>query len=314
MPPPLQFEAPGSWLSRLALAQGCDLSEVMQLFGFGAETIDIDLRMHSEALLDMRRRCRLPAESFGIAGRVMRNFHKAQLDAASLLAGAKGIPRYRYCPLCLGQRRVPHFDIQWRFVDWRYCPDHNCLMEDVCWRCRAPVTFPVDMAQSRAGRKGYASQGRCMSCAADLSGATPCRIDPSSSKVITELEACWLFNGRAMLAALFCGTALFRAEGIGTTAIGQRLHDEWLPSKETWSMTEHRLRGTGAGLSLQDMGESFESPWLFDELKTPWGTALTVQRSDRHLSAPDQDMVDAQRKTPRASLLSVPKPKGWTRS
>ena len=74
-------------------------------------------------------------------------------------------------------------------------------------------------------------------------------------------------------------------------------------------MTEHRLRGTGAGLSLQDMGESFESPWLFDELKTPWGTALTVQRSDRHLSAPDQDMVDAQRKTPRASLLSVPKPK-----
>ena len=111
--------------------------------------------MHSEALLDMRRRCRLPAESFGIAGRVMRNFHKAQLDAASLLAGRKASLGIVIALYALGSAGVPHFDIQWRFVDWRYCPDHNCLMEDVCWRCRAPVTFPVDMAQSRyAGRKG----------------------------------------------------------------------------------------------------------------------------------------------------------------
>ena len=184
VPAPFAFEAPSSWLSRLALSQGCTLEELVRFLGLRHGLFDLDRAMHGAALAELRRGCSLPEEAFAIAGRVMVGFRRAAHLGRSLLFDSKGSPCFRYCPLCLRQRRLPHLDIHWRFADWRYCPEHNCLMEDACWACRAPIGYPSDMELSNAGRAGRASQGRCQVCAEDLSAAVPCMINPASSTAI----------------------------------------------------------------------------------------------------------------------------------
>ncbi|MCU7374879.1 TniQ family protein [Paucibacter sp. O1-1] len=278
VPAPSAFEAVSSWRSRLALAQGCALDELLQFVDLDKRGVDLDLDMHGEALSELRRRCSLPKEAFAIAGCVMAGFHKAGLRDVYLLTDKAGSPRFRHCPMCLKQRRVACLDIQWRFVDWRYCPEHNCLMEHACWRCEAPLQYPRDIALSKAGRLGYGSQGRCRSCTADLAEATPCIVDPMSSTMITELEACWLLNGRALLAALCMGKARYRAEDVGTVAIGQRAHDEWLPDKGTWEACERRLRRSPLGRSSQETEEPATQLYVAHELSTKWGSVLDVTR------------------------------------
>jgi len=278
VPPPFQFEAPSSWLSRLALRQGCSSDELLEFLGMRATGVDVDLEMHGEALSELRRRCSLPATAFAVAGRVMAMFHRARLHGRDLLTDSFGRSRFRYCPLCLKQRRAAHLDIHWRFVAWRYCPDHNCLMDDICWRCRAPLLYPSDMMLSIAGRAGHASQRRCASCAADLARTTPCMVDPVSSTTITELEACWLLNGRALLAALCRGNASYRAEGVGTAAIGRRARDEWLPCPDSWMETERRLRCGATEPQTESPDDLPPLPYFFYELNTRWGTVLSLER------------------------------------
>ncbi|RYG32247.1 MAG: hypothetical protein EON93_11585 [Burkholderiales bacterium] len=278
VPTAFQFEAPSSWLSRLALAQGCELGELAQFLGLDRGVVEVDLYLHGAALVELRRRCSLPRDAFAIAGLVMAGFHKAGLCDLDLLTDPVGQPRFRYCPLCLKQRRTPHFDIQWRFVDWRYCPDHNCLMEDACWECRAPIRHPIEIATSKAGRAGHSSQGRCSACSADLAAATACMVDPALSPDITELEACWLLNGRALLAALCSGKATFRAEGIGTAAIGRRAMYGWLPRPCEWQSSESRIRRSQPALRRKDSDAPSKPSHFFHELRTPWGTALTLER------------------------------------
>lgn len=273
VPPPFEFEAPSSWLSRLALAQGCSLEELLIFLELppGADT---DQMMLGQGLAELRRKCSLSRAAFAIAGNVMGGFKKTGMSAWNLVT-ANGAPAFRYCPLCMRTRSTPHLDIQWRFVDWRYCPLHNCLMEGSCWKCKAPICYPQDMALSKAGRQGNASQRRCLRCSADLAAARPCFVNPSTSSALSELEACWLLNGRALLASLCIGTARFRAEGVGITALRHRAYGEWLPSPYQWPSVERRLR---ANLDLYRAPQETTRLRQLDELKTPWGRVVALER------------------------------------
>jgi hypothetical protein len=274
VPPPFEFEAVSSWLSRLALAQGCSLKDLLMFLELppGADT---DQMMHGQALAELRRRCSLPKTAFAVAGSVMAGFKKAGMSDWSLVT-ASGTPAFRYCPLCLRSRSTPHLDTQWRFVDWRYCPLHNCLMESNCWQCKKSVLYPQDMVTSRAGRGGLASQRRCLRCSADLAAAKSCFVNPATSRALTELEACWLTNGRALLASLCRGSGQFRAESIGTAALGRRAVSEWLPLPHQWSRLERHLRNDGR---LQDPRQESAQLHHHAELQTPWGTVLSFKRS-----------------------------------
>jgi hypothetical protein len=170
VPIPFEYEAPSSWLSRLALSQRCSLQDLMEFLAL-PEGADVDRMMHGRALEEMRRKCSLPKGAFKIAEWVMAEVQKTSLRRSRLLFDAKAGPCFKYCPGCLMEQSTPHFDIQWRFVDWRYCPLHNCLMESNCWKCSAPVCYPKDMELSKAGRGGHGSQRRCLRCSADLAAA-----------------------------------------------------------------------------------------------------------------------------------------------
>jgi hypothetical protein len=242
VPPPQQFEAPSSWLSRLALAQGCELFELLEFLGLDTAA-DVDRQLHGSALVELRQRCSLRDEDFRIAGQLMANLHRAgRLIDAALLRNLMRRPRFRYCPGCLKERRIAYLDIHWRFSDWRYCPAHNCLMEEACWRCRSSLLYPADMPSSVAGRAGYGTQARCLACTADLTAVVPCSVDPALPTSLAKHEACWLLNGRALLAALYSGGGSCGEEAFDIIEIGRRAYIEWLPQPSAWKESERRIR------------------------------------------------------------------------
>lgn len=274
VPAPFEFEAPSSWLSRLALTQGCSLEE-LRVFLELPRYSDLDRSMHGEVLVKLRQKCSLPSTAFGVSGRVMAGFKKTGMSNWSLAYDDNGVPAFRYCPVCLRKRPTAYLDIQWRFIDWRYCPLHNCLMESDCWSCKAPVGYPQDMVLSKAGRGGNASQRRCLRCSADLGAARPCFVNPVTSVALTELEACWLINGRALLASLCFGAAQYRAEGIGTAALCRRAYGEWLPLPPQWSQVERRLR---ADEDLYNEVQKRAQLRQRHQIRTPWGRVVGLER------------------------------------
>ncbi|HEY4081860.1 MAG TPA: TniQ family protein [Burkholderiaceae bacterium] len=248
VPAPHLFEAPSGWLARLALAQGCSLNELLRFLDLPRDA-DHDLQLQGPLMVKLRGKCSLPVEAFAIADRVMVGLVRSGLEAEdALLRDEQGGPRFRYCPLCLKQRGAGHFEIHWRFTDWRYCPIHKCLMEERCWNCEAPLLYPRDIAGSVAGREGHASQRRCLACSVDLAAAKPCLVDPSSSKVLMEYEAFWLHNGRALLAALSHGYARMHRGTMELEDIGARAYQAWLPTPFQWAKVERRIRSSRTSL------------------------------------------------------------------
>jgi len=201
VPAPLPAEAPGSWISRLTLSQGCSLREMLTFLDLPSQG-DLDLALHGPALAELRRKCSLPPAAFAVADRVITRVVQASLGDEVLHMDIGGKPLYRYCPLCLKEGSPPVFQIYWRFLDWRYCPAHSCLMESNCRDCGHALHYPRDMEASSAGRNGHGSQSRCQRCACDLAAAIPCLLDPRRMGGLSRLESHWLHAGRALVAAL----------------------------------------------------------------------------------------------------------------
>jgi len=199
--PPLPEEAPSSWISSLALAQGCSLAEMFEFLGLRSGG-DMDFELRGAALSELRARCGLPSTAFAIAERVMTRIGDAGLRGELLYVDDRGEPRSRFCPLCLKERRPATLSIFWRFVDWRRCPDHHCLMEKRCLACGRSVRYPRDMTFSRAGREGHASQHRCQHCSADLSLLSPCVVSQTYIDGLPAREADWIQGGCELIKAL----------------------------------------------------------------------------------------------------------------
>jgi len=205
VPQPGLFEAGSSWMSRLALAQGASLSEVLKLFRFIGH-VDLDRRLRGNRLAQIRRVCGLPNSALAIHERVMTSLESMHPVGEHYLAQTESNrPRFRFCPQCLSEMRSPHFPIHWRFIAWRWCSVHDCLLEDTCPNCARPTSFPTDIATSKAGRLGYAMLNRCLSCGQRLDRITPCYLQIDGFRRVSRLEQMILENGRALLAALYHG-------------------------------------------------------------------------------------------------------------
>lgn len=119
-----------------------------------------------------------------------------------LVRDARGNPSCRYCPACLREHAVANFELHWRFVPWRYCPIHLCLMEERCPHCAGAVVLPFAMISSGKRKAGVASLSDCQYCSGRLYEVAPIRLDSLS---ITEFDEHRLANGRALMAALYRG-------------------------------------------------------------------------------------------------------------
>ncbi len=255
IPKPGLFEAGSSWISRLALSQGADLREILKLLKLTGRH-DLDRRMCGPRLTAIRRICGLDSSALAIHERVMTSLQRIHRVGANYLAEtASRQPRFRFCPQCLSEMRPPHFPIHWRFIAWRWCPMHDCLLEDACPNCHHPISFPVDIAASKAGRMGYAMLNRCLSCGMRLDRIEPCYLQINGFRRVSSLEQMVLNNGRALLATLYFRR--FSIDGrIGHAQIARLEELErhgGLPPQFDWLAPEkvrlRKLAGKQSGLS-----------------------------------------------------------------
>jgi hypothetical protein len=204
VPAPFQFEAPSSWLTRLACAQGLGTLEELLRFLELPVGVDLDWHLQGPALDELRRRCRLPRQSFGVSSRLMAGAGVCDVRLDKLLLTAKdGGARFRFCPCCLAERRVPYLDIHWRFACWRWCPVHNAVLYDACPACTFSVQHPLLIESTRAGRAGHATLNRCANCSNGFSGPMAQQYARDCIQALGKAEMLRLTNGRAVLAALY---------------------------------------------------------------------------------------------------------------
>lgn len=213
VPAPFQFEAPSSWLSRLALAQGLTSLDQLRQFLNLPKEFDLDWYVTGPRLQDLRRRCGLPGSSFAIADRLMSGILASGMGARSfLLVGRKGNAQSRYCPGCLAERRVAYLDIHWRFKAWRWCPVHDCLLLDACPDCEALLEHPCLIESKQAARAGHATLARCLRCSTLLSHEDLQLLAGECMKALNSVERLWMTNGRALLSALVHRRYQFRRQ------------------------------------------------------------------------------------------------------
>ena len=155
-----------------------------------------------------------------------------------------GSPRFRFCVCCLSEMTTPHFPIHWRFIAWRRCPLHDCVLEDSCPHCGAPVVLPKCIQNAASGHAGYAGLDRCLSCAKRLTSAVPYLLQVGKVRRVNQWEDQQLANGRALLAALV--TRSFRIAGCSVTFRLRSLDDVWswraFPDLFDWLSPDVRRR------------------------------------------------------------------------
>lgn len=203
MPSVEPFESVSSWLCRLALSQGVSPGDICDYLDVGI-TSEIDFQFHGSRLANLRTICGLPETAFHVHDRVISSLVKAAVSGNKLLARdeSKWL-RYRYCVGCLGEMQTPSYPIHWRFVPWRWCPVHDCLMESECQNCKSAILLPRDLAIGGTARKGVGTLSRCLICGERLTDRQPCNVSDLSTDQITVWERLQLSNGRALLAALY---------------------------------------------------------------------------------------------------------------
>ena len=247
VPTPFEFEAVSGWLPRLALSQGTALPDVANFLGIDLG-MDVDRAVVGRKLRHVRKVCALPDSAFAIAEKIMHSLDLIAPAGDQFMARRGGrSPRFRFCVACLLEMATPHFPIHWRFVAWRRCPLHDCLLEDACPHCAAPVVFPTCIESSASGRAGYAGLDRCLSCAKRLTTATPCALQVGAVRLVDRREDQHLANGRALLAALVHRS--FRIEGRDGTFRLRSLADlrakQAIPERFDWLAPDQFRRRVG---------------------------------------------------------------------
>lgn len=147
-----------------------------------------------------------------LVDRVINNLRLLDPDGGRYLLTRRGVPQYRYCPVCLASDRIKFFRIEWRFRCWFWCPLHRCCLLDACPTCKAAIQLPYDLISAGKSRSGVASLHHCLRCEADLTADARRLEGALSSSALTEWELCQMRFGRAVLATLLYGRFTLRTE------------------------------------------------------------------------------------------------------
>lgn len=200
VPVPQTFESVGGWICKLALSQGATPTEICDFLNIGLIQ-DVDRVMFGARLAKLRHDCGLPETAFYVHDKVITSLQKMSNCGQKLLAiQGRKMMQYRYCTRCLQEMHEPFFPIHWRFVAWRGCPLHDCLMESSCPNCNSPVLLLRDLASS-----GFGSMSRCLECGARLTSRAPLLLEEIPAEMLSEWELRQIQNGRALLSALYYG-------------------------------------------------------------------------------------------------------------
>jgi hypothetical protein len=213
VPAPYGFESPASWISRAALSQGIRVRELLKFFGLSRAT-DFDMDLSHKKSLIIAELCGFSAERFAFSTRMFSSLRSIDQSGSNFLFPFRDkCSRYRYCPCCLQQQRVKHFPLHWRFKPWRYCPIHDCLMEDRCLSCGSEVKLYADLIDSGPDEKGVAFLDRCLRCEQKLSKHWMQVQGLTTNKLLGFEAMKKLQVGRSTLSALYHGYYLTSESG-----------------------------------------------------------------------------------------------------
>lgn len=147
----LPDELLSTWLTRAALAQGCDpLVLTGELWpGWRVWTVDLDRGINDDRLLILEQASGVPVQAFQAASLrpIARQITAGSLDDLSvwpwiLTLGARNRKRrggLQYCPACLSEDRIPYLRLQWRLAWHTCCPHHQISLIDLCPHCGVPI-------------------------------------------------------------------------------------------------------------------------------------------------------------------------------
>lgn len=171
--PLLPEELFSTWLSRAALAQGCDPMVLTGVLwpAWRAWTRDLDRGLSENRLNVLVARSRLCRDKLEDATlrpfvrAIAPHFVERKTSWPWVMAqGSRNRRRFgglQFCPQCLVEDPQPYFRRRWRLAWHVGCEQHLCLLADHCGHCRAPV----EPHRCRA-RDGV--QTLCPGCRVDL--------------------------------------------------------------------------------------------------------------------------------------------------
>lgn len=198
------MEAPSSWLTRAALAQGIQVSELLAFLGIPRHA-DPDVAFLADLFPSISRRCGLRPSDFAVARHLLLATERSGVSRSKLLLPwRRGRARYRICPQCMNQERTPYVPIHCRFSVWRFCPEHGCLLEDACWSCNVPVRLPASLVGASSRKREITYLSQCLKCGW-AHGKTPAIDMDRWLERFSKAEMLLLQHGRATLAALLQG-------------------------------------------------------------------------------------------------------------
>lgn len=205
LPPVLPLEAPSSWVTRAALSQGASVDDFLDFLGFSSGP-DFDVSFLSGNLRERVERCGLPKGTFVVARNLVLAALRVDRNGRRFLLRSKPKrSRFRFCPRCISESPTAYLPVHCRFAPWRFCPEHDCLLEDACWSCLAPLDLPASLATCgpQHGIAAYLSQ--CIQCGKGLGKIQAVGVREDST-LLDHAELTLLQNGRATLAALSRGS------------------------------------------------------------------------------------------------------------
>jgi hypothetical protein len=222
----------------LALSQGATLKELAEFLGFEFRS-DLDICLSKQQAIDLAELCGLDMAAFEAPQKIFGALRSIAPDGEPFLCLVRGKARFRYCRDCLASFRTPYFQLHWRFVAWRHCPIHRCLLEDQCPHCGEPIVLPADQVSAGPDRSGIALLSLCMKCGKALIDVKPCSVFEFAS----EWQRTVMSNGRAVLAALYTGRVeiLGDEEVSGIRKLLEMQRRGFLPSHFGW-LSPTRLR------------------------------------------------------------------------
>lgn len=277
LPSAFDLESPSSWLTRAALSQGETTAALLVHMGL-PNTGDVDVLLTSDLGQRAIRACDL-MENFEVARTIFGRLRLlGSLGEQLLLRTRAGQSRYRFCPLCFRSQRIAHLEIQCRLSTWRFCPRHNCFMEDSCPHCGNHVVLPNDMVNAGRRGSGIAYLRQCQFCGKPLNAGQAVSIN---AVPLSNWGRMLMTNGRASVSTLFFGFMRLDVTDRRRKPLQQLqllANMGLLPLNPEW-LTADKAREFCKGLDSEEF--QTDRDFRFKEL-TQHNTFLETSAIDRH--------------------------------
>lgn len=152
-PQPQPGEILSSWMVRLAFANGFMLHTFYdKLLGYHAPIWNRDtdrdppitlltlLAQHTgHAVAELQALTLLPYQ--GRLFDMAINGHWSWIRPVGVYHRKRKRPAMQFCPLCLAQSPTAYYRLPWRLALYVVCEHHQCVMEECCPACHAPIAF-----------------------------------------------------------------------------------------------------------------------------------------------------------------------------